>query len=163
MSRRVPVTLRVNVDATWLHGTRVQVYTDWGTGTIDTSKPLLNRPLDPYARKPRPGGLGANRLGEVPLGAAAAYLGGDGPMQHALGSVSLDSAVQSFEVTVHVPDACAAWKFAAQALDEGGNAQGAALDELTAYVSGREPRPVTGLTLSGYDGGTDKLTFTFDA
>ncbi len=161
MSNRVAVTLRINVPGAWQHGTRVQVFCDFGTGTIDLGQPLLARPIDPYARTVRPRGHGSVAHGSVPHGAATAELGGGGHGYHAHGSVAHGAAVSSFVVTVQVPDACGLWKFAAQAIDEAGNAQGDALTEWQAYVSGRQPRPVGGFALVGYDQPSDTLTFSY--
>jgi len=40
--------LLVKIGADWVPGDKVQVFWDDGTGTVDTSRPLLNQPVNPF-------------------------------------------------------------------------------------------------------------------
>ena len=159
---KTPVTLRVSIDSSWDADTRLQVYTDEGGGTVDTTRPLLPDPKavfpgaakskgygrQPYGRgrhgnhKParsRNGGYGRRVYGRTPHGRSEPYLA----------------------VTVQVPATFGLWKFAVEAVDQYGNVQAGGLAEIQRVVSGTEPPPIKDLALSNYDAGSDQVTLKF--
>lgn len=159
---RVAVQLRVKLDATWKVGDKVQVYTNYGSGAIDTGNPLLPEPIEILPGVEPFVGLGGGHLGLGALGESRApqlHTGGLGGLP--LGQGALGGSEPNIIVTVYVADAFGVWKFAAGAVDEAGNVQGDALDEIEALVSGEDPPALTAFAFSGYDDGTDKATFSF--
>lgn len=159
---RVAVQLRVKLADTWEVGDKVQVYTDYGTGTVDTDNPLLPEPIEMFPGDEPERGLGEGALGEGSLGGVGPplhYPGGLG--ETPLGEVPLGDDEPYITVTAYVPDAFGTWKFAAGAVDEAGNVQGDALEEIEAFVSGEDPPALTVFAFAGYDDDTDKATFSF--
>ena len=67
MSKQL-VTVRVPVPAGFDGGDLIQVYTDWGGGSIDTSKPLLARPYDPFGGAERARSIGRQPVGRGKVG-----------------------------------------------------------------------------------------------
>lgn len=159
---RVPVQLRVKLDPAWRVGDGVQVYTNYGSGEIDTDRPLLHEPAEVFPGQLRSRGLGRGRLGEGSIGGAkptAFHKGGLGFMP--LGIGPLGGSEPYVTITVYVDDAFGVWKFAAQAVDEAGNIQGDALEEIEALVSGEDPPALLAFTFSEYDDVNDKAQFAF--
>lgn len=156
------IILRTVIDEDWDAGTRLQVYTDRGTGTIDTSKPLLARPLEVF-----PGSVAANGFGTEPFGANR--FGDQGPARpgtavldrQVFGQTPFGGGEEIIDVPVEVPAAFGKWKFVVQAIDRHGNAQSGALTEIEGVVSGTDPAPLSEFALFGYDAGTDQATFSF--
>lgn len=155
------VLLRVEIEDTWDAGDRLQVYTDQGSGTIDLNKPLLKRPLEifpgqqagqPYGRQPYAVGRHGDNLASRPPNGIAGTIYGTTPHGGALVAI---------EVAVEVAPAFGKWKFAAQVMDGHGNVQTAALQELSAMVSGTDPAPPAEFALVSYDAPSDRVTFSF--
>lgn len=74
------VTLRVPIDVDWDAGDRLQVYSDFGSGTIDTTKPLVVRGPDMFPGQQQARGVGVRPvgIGRVGDGKAARRRGGIG-------------------------------------------------------------------------------------
>jgi len=160
---RTTVKIRVPVPAEADAGDRVQVFTDFGTGTIDTSRPLLKHPKAVFrgARK-RFGGHGTESYGESAYG-----LGRQGPDpgpghgSEIYGVTPYGVPVETIEVTVSVPPAYGLHKFSARMLDAMGNLQGAALPEVTVFVSSVQPPGLRSFAFASFDSGARTATFTF--
>ena len=158
---RTPVTLRVEIDDAWDAGMCLQVYTDRGSGTIDTDAPLLAEPMEVFPNALPSAGFGAFPFGAGEFGSnrpGRPQNGGFGDQPFA--SVGFGTSSPYVLVTVNVPAAFGAWKFAVESLDAEGNAQGAALVELQRIVSGTEPVQLQSFGVSSYDSQNDVLTLT---
>jgi hypothetical protein len=161
--RKIRVTLTVEIDEAWRASDRLQVYTDFGDGSIDTTKPLLSRSLETFPDDIRQTvhheGYGDEPYGDVPYGGAEAVSSGPhGYGDDPYGDVEYGGALRHVEVDVLVPQAHGTWKFAVKAIDGAGNAQGA-LQEFTLFVSGTDPEPVASFAFDSYDSGDDVVTF----
>jgi len=158
---RVPVKVRVRIADGWRVGDKLQIYTDWGSGTIDTDRPLLPQAMEIFPGQIKPEGMGTGAMGRGSISGKPSppYHGGLGHTP--LGVGPLGGSEPYAIVTVYVPDACATWKFAAEAVDEAGNPQGDALEEMEALVSGEEPPPLLAFAFSAYDDVNDKAKFSF--
>jgi len=155
------VTLRIPVPDGWDGRDRLQVFTDWGTGTIDTTKPLLPEPIEVFRLQREAMGVGQQVVG----GARADLKAGRRPGTLGQGTVGVTPVGQdpeTVDVSVELPAAFGPWKFAAQSIDRYGNVQSEALAAITKVVSATEPAGLSGLTFSSYDGGTDRVTFAFE-
>lgn len=153
------VTLAVPYDDAWDAGDRLQVFTDFGSGTIDVSKPLLSRAVEIFPRQfpSRPLGLqplGVGRAGDGKAGRPPGKAG-----RTILGVTPLGTAPPLLDVAVDAPPVFGTWKFSARCVDRYGNVQAASLAEATVCLSATDPTPVATFTLAGYDAGTDVVTF----
>jgi len=158
--KAMAVILRVPIEASWKHSARLQVFTDSGSGTVDTNDPLLADPVEVFPNAVRPRGIGADPIGAVPIGhgrPATARRKGIGA--HPLGSIPIGSGLAVRPVAVMVAEGYGTYKFAAQAVDEAGNAQSAALVEFEEFVSGEAPPPLARLDYASFNAGTDQVTF----
>lgn len=159
------VDLRVEVDPTWRATDRIQVYTDRGTGTVDANVGLLRAPQRIFPDDQRDGvahlGYGEEPYGKVPYSHERGVTGRDhGYGQDRYGEVGYGETVRVVIVAVDIPQAYGNWKFAAEAVDGAGNVQGA-LVEFTQFVSGEDPPPLASFAFSSYNGGSDKVLFSF--
>lgn len=145
------IEIQVEVDSSWRRNTEIQIFTDAGTGTVDTAAPLLSRRYNPYKANVDEGGYGLRRYGATAYGHLVAHLKGDGAGEYAYGEEPYSGAEkESFAVPVRVPDSYDVWKFAAQAVDAAGNAQSAALEEVSIALSGRSPKRVQDFAFTSY-------------
>lgn len=163
--RGLQVDLRVELIPAWRASDRAQIYTDFGSGTIDTDNPLLKTPAALFPDDPRDrvanAGYGEEPYGRAPYGherAVSEPLQGYGGDQY--GEVIYGGQTRTVVIPVQIPQAYGSWKFAAQAVDGAGNLQGA-LSEFTQFVSGEDPPVLASFAFSSYDSGSDKVTFTF--
>lgn len=160
---RTTLKLRVPYPAPADAGDALQIYTDRGTGTVDTTKGLLQAPagLFPgvlqrfggfgsevfgesdaetgFALPPAPLGFGSETFGDTPFGDALAYR----------------------EVAVHVPPSFGVHKFNARLVDEAGNPQGDAMPLGEFMVSSEEPPSLKSFAFDSYNDVDDVVTFTF--
>ena len=160
---RTTLKLRVPYPSPADAGDAVQLYTDRGTGTVDTTKPLLQAPAElfpaglrrfdgfgsevfgesvpetGFALPPAPLGFGSEIFGETPFGDALAYR----------------------EVTVQIPPAFGVHQFKSRMLDEAGNPQGDALPLGEFLVSSEQPPSLKSFAFDSYDSGSDRVTFAF--
>ena len=165
MAERLLVSLRVPVQSGWRQRDRVQVYGDAGTGTIDTTRPLLSRRLDMFPRDRReevaPPGYARVPYASVPYG-------GRGPrVPHVAGwarypyaSVPYARGFDFIEVGVRVGQDFGMYKFAAQVIDGAGNVQGS-LVEFSHLISGEDPRALRSFKFDSFDGPSDTVSFSF--
>lgn len=160
--KRSLLTLRVPVDGTWDGGTRLNVFTDYGTGVVDTSQALNADPIEVF-----PGQVEARPFGRQPFGVGR--MDGLPSRTHRrfedeiLGRYAFGATPEEFiDIEVPVSASFGFWKFQVQAVDRTGTAQTDALVEVTAVVSSTQPPPPTNFVQSAYDAVNDLFTFTFD-
>jgi hypothetical protein len=157
----VPVEIRVPVPASAKAGDRLQIYTDFGTGTVDLNQPLLVEPIlllrDATRRVQtfKDSGL----KGEMKSGRPAPR------SRERLGTLSgfasgLREFRQTVEAVVHVPAAYGPHKFAARIVDAFGNAQEGPLPEVTVFLSSLHPPGLRSFALADYDSENDRITFS---
>ena len=156
------VTLRVPVDDDWDAEDRVQVYTDFGSGMIDMTRPLLSRQRDVF-----PGQHHARGFGEQPFGVGRfsdfkAERPVSGFEQTPFGVAPFGTPGPFVELTVDVDAAHGKWKFAVKAVDRDGTVQGGALQETSVVVSGTDPPPLARFAFNGYDGVNDQAIFDIE-
>ena len=156
------ITLRVPIADTWDAGDRLQVYTNFGSGAIDTDRPLLSRPAEIF-----PGKWPAKGYGRQPYGRgrhgdhrAGRRRGGLEPTTYCRTAYGRTPATMT--VKVEVPADFGMYKFAATVVDRFGTVQEGSLQEIETIVSGAEPAPLKSFARAGYDGQTDIVTFDFE-
>lgn len=155
---RTPVTLRIIVPDDADAGDGVQVYTDFGSGTIDTSRPLLAKPAPIFGadtgRFKRFADFSMSRTFPTQR---------PGTLRETLGDLAFTKGLVEFaryvDVTVQVPPNYGMHLFAGQLVDAAGNEQGGLLPEIAVFVSSSEPPTVRRFAFAGYDAGTDRVTF----
>jgi hypothetical protein len=154
------VELRIPIPDAAKAGDRFQVYTDFGTGAIELSSPLLPEPVAIF-----PGGERRATTAKT-FSAKGSAKSGRPAVRIREGAASISSlklgpkAFRPFlEVVVRVPFGYRNFKFAAQLLDAAGNPQAAPLEEITVFLSGANPPSMRSFELAGYDAGIDQLTF----
>ena len=153
------IRLRVPISDTWDAGDRLQVFSDFGGGEIDTDRPLLARPVEVFAGQWPAKGLGRQPLGVGRLGDGRASRARTGLGKTILGVTPCGTTPPYLEVVVEVPAAFGNWKFAAAAVDRFGTVQAGSLQEVEAVVSATDPAPLQRIDLADYDGETDVVTF----
>lgn len=158
---KTTVTVRVPYPADADAGDLVQIYSDFGSGTLDLSKPLLAAPVALFAgREKRSTGLGSRPIERGVFGTQKST-----PRQTAtFGNTIIDrtpfgSTPDFLEVDVLIPAAYGLWKFGAQIVDEEGNAQAGAPAERAAVVAGTQPPDVARIALASFDKAANKITF----
>ena len=159
---RVAVQLRIKIADAWRAGDKVQVYTNFGSGEIDTDHPLLSEPVEILPGVEPFAGFGGGEFGGGVYGDSRApmmHTGGFGDMP--MGQGAFGGSEPYVTVTVYVDDAFGVWKFAAKSVDKAGNLQEDALEEIDALVSGEEPPALTAFTFSEHDDVNDKAKFAF--
>lgn len=151
------------VDATWEAGTRIQVYEDRGTGTVDYTRPLLGRPLEVFPGQVAATVLLARRVSDGTLGDGRPLRrqGGLGERSSA-GGLALIPPPSYVDVTVSVRTGYGMRKFGVKAFNAAGIPQGTAAVELEHFVSGTDPRPVERFAFDSFDGGTRRVRFTLE-
>lgn len=153
------ITIRFPYDNGWDAGDRVQVFCDFGSGTIDVSKPLLSRAVELFPGKTRARGFGQQPLGVGRFGDGKAARPPGALGRTIFGVTPFGTAPPLFGVVVDAPPVHGAWKFAARAVDRFGNVQAASLAEKSVYLSATDPTPIGRFALASYDAGTDVVTF----
>ena len=155
-----PITLQVPIEDDWDAGTRLQVYSNGGSGAIDTAAPLLPRAKDVFPKALSAAGYGNQVYGVGEYGRNLPDRranGGYGDQQ--FGQIDYGDSQPYVEVTCYLPATFGVWKFAVEAIDAEGNVQAGGLEEIERVVSGTEPSPMTDFSLSSYDSETDTFTF----
>ncbi len=161
MSQRVLVILRVAIDPDWTEGTTLQAYADWGDGSIDTTKPLLQRRHKVFPGQPIPhNGLGLDPFDLLGVRPGPIIWNPPTFADEVLGETDFCQISPFVDVPVRVPQDYALWKFAVESYDDGGNVQQAGLSEVSAVVFGTEPMPLRSLSYRSYHAGNDQVTFT---
>lgn len=160
---RTTVKLRVPYPDTADAGDGLQVFTDAGSGTVDTTKPLLQRRAELFPKGLRRfGGLGTETLGEaMPGNGAARRPQPPGLGSEVLGVTPCGESPSYRELTVTIRPAFGLHKFEARMLDEAGNPQGEALPLGEFLVSSETPPNLRTFALDSYDAGLDRFTFSF--
>lgn len=161
MSKMI-VDLRIIADPTWRAQDRVQVFADWGTGTIDTTRPLLAAPMRLFPADPREL-VGHETIFDAPMGAMpmsgarAVTIEPTGCLENPFGE-AMNTLMRFCIVPVAVDQAYGTWKFAVRVQDGAGNQQGA-LQEFSMFLSGEDPPPLSAFAFDSYNAGTDKVVF----
>lgn len=158
MPNTLPVILAVPVDPDWRWGTKVQLFTNNGSGEVDYDAPLLTRPHDVFARSIEPKGHAAVPHAVTPhatLQPAPPHGGGHALTPHA--TVPHAAGEAYAEVMVKVAEGFGVYTFGAKAVIAG-NVQAGDPVEFEHLVSGENPPPVT-LAYAGYDSETDQVSF----
>jgi len=161
---KTEVTLKVPIDESWGAGIRLQVFSNGGSGDVDTDTPLL-----PRAKNVFPGALEARGYGIHP------YCGGrygtnlpsrlqnGGYGDHVYAGVPYGTSQPYIEIAVHIPATFGKWKFGVAAVDEQGNVQGDSVEVIERMISATEPPTLKSLALDSYDGENDQVTLSFGA
>ena len=143
-------------------GDALQIYTDFGSGTVDTGKPLLATPLQLFpGRKKRFEGIGTEVIGVNAVGGLASPPLRSGIGNEIIGQTPVGAGEPFLDVVVLIPPGFGKYKFAAELVDENGNKQAAALPEVQAMVSSIDPPTVKSFSFGSYDGVTDTVTLDF--
>ena len=153
MARQL-VRILIPVAPEWAGGERLQVYTDFGDGSIDLTRPLLADPVEVVPGGLEPGGYGVDAYGDAPYGhggAEATAGGGYGLSPYGDAPYGMGEVV--VEVFVPVRAAYGVWKFAAQAVDRAGNEQSGGLVEVSEVVSATDPPRLDTFGLASYAAG----------
>lgn len=149
--------LRIAPAHDWPLGTRLNVFWDAGTGTVDFARPLLMRSVAAFpdmfpARTP-----GGCYPGRITPGFVAPKAG---PRDHILGLDTPADTRRKVLIDVPLPRFQGAAKFAVSVYDEFGNAEAGASPSFNVALSG-EPPDAFDPALSAYDATTDTVTVTF--
>lgn len=155
------VTLRVPIDDAWDAGDRVQVYTDFGSGTIDTGKPLVVRGFDIFPGQIASRGIGGQPIGVGQAGSMRASRPHDGVGAGIVGITPAGAAPPFALIEVEAAAGFGLWKFAVESVDRDGQVQAGAKAELQAVVSGTEPSPLRSFAFDSHSAVTDQATFDF--
>ena len=160
---RPAIKIRVPYPAGADAGDRIQVFSDFGSGTIDLDRPLLAQPKAVFrgARK-RFAGHGTEVYGESLHGTGRqAPDPGLGHGSEIYGVTPYGTVPETMEIAVTVPPSYGAYKFSARLLDAMGNPQGAALPEVTVFVSSVQPPGLATFAFVSLDAGARTATFGF--
>lgn len=157
-----PIQLRVPISADWDAGDRLEVFTDFGTGSLDMDTPLLSRAANPFPgeQPAKPVGLrtvGKGRVGDSRAGRARTGIG-----QSRVGVTPVGTTPDCIDLEVDVPAAFGPWKFGVRAVDAEGTVQAGGIQEISLVVSGTEPDPPTAFAFNNHDSGSDQVTFDLD-
>lgn len=158
MSRQT-IQLRIAIDDAWDAGDRIQVYTDFGTGSVDLTKPLLPQAFDVFPGEEPSQGYGVQPYGLGRVGDFKADRPHQGIGSAIYGVTPYGTAPPFVEVEVDVAAGFGNWKFAIQIVDRDGTPQGGALQEISAVVSGTDPSPLCRFTFNNHDAPSDQVTF----
>jgi len=160
---RTPVELRIPIPDAAKAGDRVQVYTDFGSGTVDMTAPLLAdpAPLFPSGSRRVQTAKDFPAKGAAKSGRPAARLSETASTisDFKQGSKAFRKVI---EVRVFVPPGYGTFRFYAQLVDAAGNVQGGTLPLIEVFLSGVNPPPVRSFALASYDSGADQLTFNVE-
>jgi len=158
-----PVVLRIPYPSDADGGDAVQVYSDFGSGTIDTTRPLLPVPVPLFpGRTTRFSGLRSVRLGRTGFAPFTP------PPLRAADMASVIHGVTPYppttpyrEVVVMIPPGFGDYQFQARLTDENGNEQAANFPAITAIVSATTPPTMRRIELGGYDPVGDAVTIDY--
>jgi len=155
------VRLRVVIPRQADAGDGLQIYSDFGTGTVNMSRPLLAAPaalLESTVQRSRGYGTGAH--GKAVHGMERwprARLSGHGRENYGKDPYAVMQRVM--DVSVLMPPLYALVKFAGQIVDAAGNAQGGLLPEIELFLSAEEPPTLRRFEFSEYDAENDRVSF----
>lgn len=155
------VLLTIDLPDEWDGGTTLQVFTDFGSGTVDFASPLLARRAQVYPGRRRAAGYADAAWGDDSYGDFGAPL----PPEEGFGEAEYGDAPYGdgerlMMLPVPIPPGYGTWKFTIRAFDEAGNQQGTISPTITAWISGTEPPPVRDFQLQGFAAGRATFSFT---
>lgn len=160
----MPVRLRFPAQSGWKPLDTFQVYTDNGTGSVDTTAPLLAARREMFPDTEDILGYGEEPYGETAYGGTSAVYaanGGYGDQPYGEQADGYGYGTPYVECTVFVGQGFGGWKFAVEAWSHVGKQQTASLVEFSQFVSGDEPLPLSAFRFSEYDDENDRITFSF--
>ena len=156
------ITVRVPVNDAWDASDRLQVYTDFGSGTIDLTKPLLSRQSGLFTGQHPARGVGRQPVGRGRVGSGKASRARGGVGRTRVGRTPVGRTPPFVDLIVDVPAEFGTWKFAVGAVDRDGTVQSGGLQETSLVVSGTDPPPLASFAFDSYDGGNDQVTFDIE-
>ncbi len=153
------VLLTVPISGAWDAGDRIEVFTDFGDGSLDMAAPLLVRGLDLFPGRQAARPVGRRAVGRSRVGDGHASRPKPGVGHSVVGVTPVGRTPTYVPVAVDVPAAFGKWKFGVRVVDADGNVQGGGLQEIELVVSGTEPAPLTSFAFASYDSESDQVTF----
>ncbi len=147
--------IRVPIHSSWKPGDTLQLYTDEGDGSIDTSKGLLANPVPVFPGQNRALGYGAFGYGTNPYGddtgndrrAVGGY--GDAPY----GDQPYGESASYVTVWLDVEDTFDTWLFTAQVTSGAGIVQTDSLVNFTVVMAGEDPEPPVSFSFTSLSSG----------
>lgn len=150
----------VGVDPSWDADTRVQLYRDNGTGTVDFGVGLMAVPAAVLQGLPSVV-LGENTLGINTLGDNLPATRSDDPAGNmTLGTTPLGGSLPTHSIAVDLDSIYRLEKFAIKAIDRHGTFQTDAAVVTSVFVSGTDPDPMNDFSFVSYDAQTDRVRFS---
>lgn len=157
---RQRITLSVAVPDAWDGGTTLQAFCDFGTGSIDFTRPLLARRVEVFPGRRRAAGYADAPYGDDGYGDFGAPLPPEeGYGEAEYGDAPYGDGERVMMLGVPIPAAYGAWKFTVRAFDEAGNQQNTISPIIDAWISGTETPPVRDFALQSFAAG--RATFSF--
>lgn len=159
---QMPVILDIEVEDDWTHDHELEVFTDNGTGTLE-STPILSAPLKAFGVGEAPTTWNQQRWNGLPWNGVAhrkqKKTRWNGWPWNA--APFLWNGLGNFiRVLVYVNQGAGEYKFGARAFDVAGNEQAGSTVEITKFVSGEQPTPLSAFTFVSYDGGSDRISWS---
>lgn len=159
----ISLAFQIEVDTSWEADYTVQIFTDFGDGSIDESTPLFEQALALFPGVAFPGGYGETPYGDGPYGGEGAVFAntggyGDGPYGETEGGYGEGASYVEAFVPIEL-DAVGDWLFGVKVYDNAGNVQSAAITEFTFHVSSEDPDPPKTFSYGSYNSGTGVFTF----
>ncbi len=156
------VTVRIPVPARADGGDALQLYSDFGSGTVDLTRPLLAKPVAVFGaythRTPRASRYSAQ--GSPRTGRPGQLMESAATQIDPKGGLKLFS--EYVELTVFIPPVYGWVTFAARLVDAAGNEQSGTLPEIAVFVSASDPPTLRRFDFAGYDAAADGVTFSFE-
>lgn len=158
---RQRVTLSVAVPDEWDGGTTLQAFCDFGTGSIDYSRPLLARRVEVFPGRTRAAGYADAAYGDDGYGDFGPPLPPEeGYAEAEYGDAPYGDGERLMRLGVPIPAAYGMWKFNVTAYDEAGNPETSFNPTIDAWISGTEPPPVRDFQLQSFAAGRATFSFT---
>lgn len=157
---KMPIILDVDVESDWKFDSTLQIFTDNGSGTLETD-PIFSRPLKSFAETRPPTPWGRQTWGRGAWGGGffrSMKRRAWGRPRWGIGEWG--RSPRYVRILVYVDQGVGNYKFAARAIDGSGNAQSGADVEVIQPVSGEAPFPLAAFDFSSYDSGNDQLLFS---
>lgn len=154
------VNIRVPIQASWKPGDTLQLYTDEGDGSVDTSQALLSSPVPVFPNQDRALGYGAHAYGVNPYGDDT---GNDGNVSGGYGDAPYGDhpygeSASYVSIWIEVENTFGAWLFTAEVTSGAGIVQTDSLVTVTVVLAGEDPDPPESLVFASLSSGV--ATFT---
>ena len=152
--------VKIPIHASWKPGDTLQLYTDEGDGSVDTTKPLLATPVPVFPNQERVLGYGAGPYGAGPYGDDTGQpqggAGGYGDVPY--GDGPYGDSVAYVSVWVEVTNVFATWLFTAEVTSGAGTVQTDSLVDVTVQLDGEDPEPPASFAFSRLTSGQMEFT-----